>query len=244
MDKKVTYLANSGFMVEFPKIILVFDYEADPAHSVKKTLEHHPDKPVIFFVTHNHRDHFNTDIFNLGQSHKRLYVLSNDIPTREIHDTMPIDWMSAGDKIEGLPEGITVEAFGSTDKGVSYLVTMADGYKIFHAGDLNNWHWDKESTERELHKAKEDFTVIVDRIAENCPGVDIAFFPVDTRMGENCASGAEQFLETIIVQDFFPMHFKGDYEKACDFTSYKLPTAVATRTRFHCLHNPGHSVEL
>ncbi len=244
MATKVTFLENSGFMVEFPKIILVFDYISDPGHDVKKTLEHHPDKPVIFFVTHNHRDHFNTDIFNLGQSHKRLYVLSNDIPTREIHDDMPIDWMSAGDIIEGLPEGIKVQAFGSTDAGVSYLVTMADGYKIFHAGDLNNWHWDEESTEREAHKAKEDFTVIVDRIVSECPAVDIAFFPVDVRQGANCAAGAEQFLTAMKVNDFFPMHFKGKYETACDFAAYNLSDAVRKRTTFYCLHTPGQNVEL
>lgn len=244
MSANVTFLENSGFMVEFPRIILVFDYMADPAHKVKKALEHHPDKPVIFFVTHNHSDHFNTDIFNLGQSHRRLYVLSNDIPTREIHDDMPIDWMSAGDIIENLPEGIKVEAFGSTDAGVSYLVTMADGFRIFHAGDLNNWNWDQENTEREIHKAREEFTVIVDRIAAACPAVDVAFFPVDTRLGANCAAGAEQFLTAVKTADFFPMHFKGSYETACDFAAYRLPDAVRARTAMHCLHKPGESVEI
>lgn len=244
MATKVTFLDNSGFLVEFPKIFLVFDYYRDPAHKVVKALEHHPDKPVVFFVTHNHPDHFNTDIFNLGQSHSRVYVLSNDIPTREIHDDMPIDWMSAGDITEGLPEGIKVEAFGSTDAGVSYLVTMADGYKIFHAGDLNDWHWDEESTEREIQKAHEKFAVILNRIAEVAPAVDVAFFPVDVRQGKNCAEGAEKFLSKINVADFFPMHFKGPFEKACDFDGYELPSKVSERTRMHCLHKPGEEAEL
>lgn len=244
MKSKVTFLDNSGFIVEFPKIVLVFDDYRDPAHDVEKTLRHSPDKPVIFFVSHNHADHFNTDIFNQAQSHKRLYVLSNDIPTREIHDDMPIDWMSRGDVIEGLPEGIKVEAFGSTDKGVSYVVTMNDGTTIFHAGDLNNWHWDQESTPRDVHAAQEKFTVQLDRIAETHKKFDIAFFPVDVRQGVNCASGAEQFLNTIAVTDFFPMHFKGSYETACDFGAYKLNPGVAERTHMHCLHKPGQSVEL
>lgn len=242
--KKITFLDNSGFMVELPAITLVFDYYRDPAHSVVKALEHKPDVPVIFFVTHNHPDHFNTEIFNLGQSHKRIYVLSNDIPTREIHDDMPIDWMSRGDIIEGLPEGLKVEAFGSTDAGVSYLVTMPCGLTIFHAGDLNFWHWDKESTEREVAKAKEQFEVELNRIAESMPSVDIAFFPVDVRQGENCAAGATEFLEKIAVGNFFPMHFKGSYEKACDFKAYKLPQSVSNRTKLFCLHKPGESVEL
>lgn len=244
MSKKITFLDNSGFIVEYPDVILVFDYYRDPAHAVVKTLEKNPGKPVVFFVTHNHPDHFNTDIFNLGQSHKRLYVLSNDIPTREIHDDMPIDWMSAGDTIENLPGNIKVQAYGSTDAGVSYYVTAGDGSTIFHAGDLNNWHWDKESTEREVAKAQEAFNVQLNRIATEHPCADIAFFPVDTRLGENCAAGAREFLETISTKNFFPMHFKGNYETSCDFTSYRLPDTVATRTRMHCLHKPGESIDL
>lgn len=244
MATKITFLENSGFMVELPEVFLVFDYMADPAHDVKKALEHKPDKPMVFLVTHNHRDHFNTDIFNLGQSHRRVYVLSNDIPTREIHNTMPIAWMSEGDTVEDLPGGLTVHAFGSTDAGVSYLVTSPDGYRIFHAGDLNDWHWDQESTECEIRKAKEAFTVITDRIASICPAVDVAFFPVDTRLGANCAAGAEQFLAAVKVANFFPMHFKGCYETACDFAAYRLPDAVRARTAMHCLHKPGESVEI
>lgn len=244
MATKVTFLDNSGFMLEYPNIILVFDDYNDPSHAVKKTLEHNPDKPVVFFVTHNHPDHFNTDIFNQGQNHKRLYVLSNDIPTREIHDDMPIDWMSAGDTVEGIFEGIKIQAYHSTDKGVSYLLTMPDGSTLFHAGDLNNWHWDQESTQKEIQKAHEAFTVIVNRIAEEHPSIDTVFFPVDVRQGANCAAGASQFLETIKVGNFFPMHFKGSYEQACDLGSYRIPSSVAERTKMYCLHKPGQSTEI
>lgn len=244
MAKKITFLDNSGFMVEYPDVVLVFDYYRAPAHNVVKTLEHKPDVPVIFFVTHNHSDHFNTNIFNLGQSHRRLYVLSNDIPSREVHDDMPIDWMSAGDIIEDLPGGVKVKAYGSTDAGVSYLVTMADGSTIFHAGDLNFWHWDQENSAREIHKEQEKFAVILNRIASEVKSVDVAFFPVDVRQGDNCAAGAEQFLMEIDVKNFFPMHFKGSYEKACDFPDYQLPADVAARTKMYCLHKPGEHVTL
>ena len=244
MATKVTFLDNSGFMVELPKIILVFDYYRDPAHKVTKALAANPDKAVIFFVSHNHADHFNTDIFNLGQNHRRQYVLSSDIPTREIHDDMPIDWLSAGDISEGLLEGVRVEAFGSTDAGVSYLVTMPDGTKFFHAGDLNDWHWDAESTPREIEKAHNSFNVILNRITQSAPEVNVAFFPVDVRMGENCAQGAVKFLSAVKVGDFFPMHFKGSYEEACDFKGYGLPESVSERTHMHCLHKPGEEVEL
>ncbi|MDE6156684.1 MAG: hypothetical protein K2F78_00905 [Muribaculaceae bacterium] len=64
------------------------------------------------------------------------------------------------------------------------------------------------------------------------------------RQGAHCAAGAEQFLSAVAVKDFFPMHFKGDYEQACDFGVYELPKAVAERTTMHCLHKPGESVRL
>lgn len=244
MKTKVTYLDNSGFMLEFPKVILVFDYCCDPAHDVDKALRHSPDKPVIFFVSHNHSDHYNRAVFDLGQNHRRAYVLANDILPRRVNDTLPVDWMSPGDKVEDLPEGIIAEAFGSTDKGVSYAVTMPDGMTIFHAGDLNDWHWNQESTEREARKAHEEFTVILNRIAAVHTAFDVAFFPVDTRQGADQAAGASQMLNTISVGDFFPMHFKGPHETACDINAYDLTADALARTRMHCLHKPGQSVEL
>ncbi|MBD5234335.1 MAG: MBL fold metallo-hydrolase [Bacteroidales bacterium] len=244
MAAEITYLDNSGFLVELPDVLLVFDYYRDPAHSVTKALQKYPEKPVIFFVTHNHSDHFNTEIFNLGQSHRRLYVLSNDIPTREIHDTMPIDWMSRGDTLEDLPGGLSVKAYGSTDAGVSYLVTRSDGFRIFHAGDLNLWHWDKESTPREVAKANDLFNTELHRISSEVDRIDVAFFPVDVRQGANCAAGAQEFIKTIAVRDFFPMHYKGDYEQALYFATYNLPEKIVERTNIHCLHKPGETVSV
>ena len=107
----ITKLERSGYMLELPDSILVFDYTRDQGHHVEKALREQPEKAVVFFVTHNHRYTFDTDIFNMAQSHRRVYVLSNDIPTREIHDDMPIAWMSAGDRIEDVAgKGINVEA--------------------------------------------------------------------------------------------------------------------------------------
>lgn len=38
---------------------------------------------------------------------------------------------------------MTVETLPSTDEGVAWFVT-AEGKFIFHAGDLNWWHWEGE----------------------------------------------------------------------------------------------------
>ena len=122
----VTKLERSGYMLELPDSILVFDYTRDQGHHVEKALREQPEKAVVFFVTHNHRYTFDTGIFNMAQSHRRVYVLSNDIPTREIHDDMPIAWMSAGDRIEDVAgKGINVEALDA-GSGIAYYVTAGD----------------------------------------------------------------------------------------------------------------------
>lgn len=236
---RVTFLDHSGFIVTTDEAILVFDYYRDPAKALHHVLEQNPEKPVVFFVTHHHPDHYNKSIFELAQNHKRTYVLSNDVYPQNVPDNLAVAGMSKGDVIENIAGSLTVKAYGSTDDGVSFLVTTAKGEKIFHAGDLNDWHWQDESTMREVEEADERFRVILHRIASEVPEMNIAFFPVDVRQGSDYARGAREFLKAIKVTDFFPMHFSGDYHKACDFTDY-----ATAGTTCHCLHTPGESITL
>lgn len=167
-------------------------------------------------------------------------MLSNDVYGQDIPGAERIAGMSAGDVLENLPGDIKVKAYGSTDAGVSFLVTTSGGRKIFHAGDLNDWHWQDDSSEREVRKADEHFNVILNRIASENPSFDIAMFPVDTRQGSDFERGARLFLEKIKVTEFFPMHIHGDFKDACDFPAYVDESVTAC----HCLHNPGMSVEV
>lgn len=236
----VTYLDNSGFILSTPTAVLVFDYYKDPAHSLEKELKKNEAKPVIFFVSHSHFDHFNPEIFNLAQNHERQYVISNEVKLqRSRHDDAPIAWVSAGDHLSNLAGQVDVRAFGSTDAGVSFLVTLPDGKTIFHAGDLNYWHWQDESTTEEVKKAYNDFVREMQRIMQSIKSIDICFFPVDPRMGSDFAHGAQLFMENISVKYFFPMHFRQDFKEACDFPQY-----TTDQTKAFCLHTPGESVEL
>ena len=239
---RITYLAHSGFMVQTDDVIMVFDYYRDPSHSVVKALRHNQEKPVVFFVSHGHPDHFNHEIFNLAQDHKRVYVLSNDVLVRETDPSLAIQGMSVGDEVDNLPGGICVKAYGSTDKGVSFRVTLKNGRTLFHAGDLNLWHWNEESTEREVAEAPAEFRKELGRIAEENKKLDVVFFPVDLRQGKDFALGAVEFTEAIKVSDFFPMHFDGDAQIACDFGVYPFHNQVDTT--FHCLRDPGQSIKI
>lgn len=238
---KITYLDHSGFTVELDDTILVFDYYRDPSHALHKQLEHNPDKKVVFFVTHNHTDHYNPGIFEIAQNHRRVYVMSNDVPAQNIPSTLEVAGMSAGDVIDHLPGDIIVKAYPSTDKGVSFMVTLPDGKKIFHAGDFNDWHWRAEQSKEESEHAELLFKKALNRISSENPEVFAAMFPVDSRLGEGYAEGAHMFLEAVKTDNFFPMHFWGKYEEACDFSAY---APEGSQTKFHCLHTPGQSVEL
>ncbi|MDE6490867.1 MAG: MBL fold metallo-hydrolase [Muribaculaceae bacterium] len=237
---KVTYLDHSGFTLTTPHAILVFDYYRDPSHSLKKELDENPELPVIFFVSHRHSDHYNPGIFEIAQNRRRTYVISNDVPAREIPSTLAVAGMSAGDTIENLPGNIEVRAYGSTDAGVSFLVTTSDGKKIFHAGDLNDWHWQDESTPQEAEQAHHRFQCILDRIAADNPVIDIAMFPVDSRQGTDYSRGARMLLQSVDVKEFFPMHFGAAHDNACDFDTY----STDPETRCHCLRHPGQSADI
>ena len=237
---KVTYLDHSGFILSTPEAYLVFDYYKDPNHDLERVIADNKSLPVIFLVTHHHPDHFNTSIFELCQNRTHAYVLSNDIFSMIVPKKgISVAWMSAGDIIDSLPGDITVKAYGSTDAGVSFLVTLKDGTRIFHAGDLNDWHWNEESHKEEARKAEDHFTKIVNRISEDVSEINIVMFPVDVRQGTDYARGAEIFLNRIKVDNFLPMHFNGPTSKACDFASY-VPAGVKT----YCLDTPGKTVEI
>lgn len=236
---QVIYLDHSGFAVVTATAILVFDYYRDPTKAIEKIAREHKELPILFFVSHHHYDHFTPEIFHLAQELKRTYVISNDVPAMLIPDNLAVAGMSPGDTVENLAGGITVKAYGSTDKGVSFVVTLPSGDKIFHAGDLNYWHWNEEATVEQVKKAYNSFVKILHNLMAENPHLDIAFFPVDPRLGDDYADGARLFLENITVDNFFPMHFWGDYRAGCDFDDY-----TTDNTDSFCLHVPGESVTL
>ncbi|MCM1111177.1 MAG: MBL fold metallo-hydrolase [Clostridium sp.] len=239
---RISYLENSGFAVVTDDAILVFDDFRDPSNKLHHLLDNNPDKKVVFFISHRHPDHYNHAIFEMAQNHDRTYVVSNDVPARDIPSTLRVAGMSPGDVVEDIPGCRSVKAFGSTDAGVSFLVTLSDGQTIFHAGDLNNWHWKDRSSEREVRKAENDFHKVLNRIVEEAPQIDIAMFPVEPRMGIDFAIGAQEFLHAVKVGDFFPMHFGADWEVVEDFISNERN--VEKDTRFHLIHTPGKTVTI
>lgn len=213
---KLTYIFHSCFMLETEQCVLIFDYWKDsPDGDVKKMLEH-TGKRVYFMASHFHEDHFNPEIIamNVPNGDKRI-ILSRDIIRRHRAKETDADViMRKGDVYND--EYIKIKAFGSTDAGVSFMLET-DGKKIFHAGDLNNWHWEDESTPQEVKKMEGDFKAVLRDIKAEYPAVDLAMFPVDPRLGTDFARGARQWLQTIKTTYLAPMHFPPAREKAMTF---------------------------
>ena len=109
--------------------------------------------------------------------------------------------LSGGESGSSLP-GVTVEALPSTDEGVAFLVT-AEGRTVFHAGDLNWWHWEGEDP-----VWNRNMEVDFRRYAEPLRGrrIDLAMLPLDPPAGGGRLPGPRYFLELADIRRFLPMH--------------------------------------
>ena len=136
------------------------------------------------------------------------YVVSSDMPVGTRGKRM-----APGDTYSPFG-GVDITAFDSTDLGVSFLVDF-QGMKIFHAGDLNFWHWREESTMQEIEEADAEFRKAVKPIIGK--SVDVAFFPLDPRQGSMFEAGANYFILSVKPRIMIPMHYFHRSDIAVDY---------------------------
>lgn len=212
----LTYIYNSCFTLEGEGWNLLFDYYKDSGKEDNTGYVHDHflkrEGKLYVFSSHVHHDHFNKHILKWRELRPDItYILSRDILDRgraKADDAIFID------KLESYQdETLKATAYGSTDAGVSFHIEI-DGKSIFHAGDLNNWHWSDESTPEEIEQAESFWASELKIITENISHLDLAMFPVDNRMGTDYMRGAEQFIAAVPTTLFSPMHFQKDYKGA------------------------------
>lgn len=228
---EVVYYHHSGFTVSVNDTLAVFDYwegAPEPLKEEKRLTSASiaKYKHVFIFTSHAHPDHMDPVIYTLEHEPPIVYITSFDTPVGIRGRRMaPLDDMP-------LIDGVRVKAFGSTDTGVSYLVDMY-GVKIFHAGDLNLWHWREESSLREIEAAEKAFEEAVAPITKE--KVDIAMFPVDPRQGIMFDAGANYFILGVKPKVFIPMHFHKRTEVAVEYArrAGNKQTSVFALTKPH-----------
>ena len=235
---KITYVYHSCFVIELEKAVFVFDYYRGQLPPIPKG------KSLFVFASHIHFDHYTDDIFKFGElSDHIVYVLSNDIPEKVIEKAnkqgiskKQIHFVGPNVKVE--IEDCTIKTLKSTDEGVAFLLQYK-GVTIYHAGDLNWWHWESESqVYNEMMKRKYQYEISKIE-AEN---IDIAFVPLDPRLEGAYHYGMDYFMEHTNTHIVFPMHFGRKYN-VCK-RLLKEDTAKNYITRVKMITNVGEMWEV
>ena len=192
---KVTFIEHSGFMVEMEQNVLLFDYYQGEIPSFDGS------KTFYVFASHSHADHYDPAIWKLKEQYKDIhYILSDDIKDNEGAVVM-----KAHEKKE--VAGIKIETLRSNDMGVAFLVNV-EGKTIYHAGDLNWWHWNGEPEEDNEYYKK---TFQNEMKYLEGKKIDLAFMLLDPRQEDKYCLGMNYFLEHTDSKVVFPMHCFGHY---------------------------------
>ncbi|MCI8891298.1 MAG: MBL fold metallo-hydrolase [Eubacterium sp.] len=216
---KVTFLHHSSFLVELEHTYLLFDYFAGSRvngfHFTGTIPKLASGKELYVFASHKHHDHFDMDTLKLADQYPNVHFIFSkdckmsrnflkkhgypDLITEKITYTAPEKKYEVG--------SIKVRTLTSTDAGVAFSVTAED-QQIYHAGDLNWWHWEgvgdlingrmERMFKREMRKiADEHF--------------HLAFVLLDPRQGKDAFKGFGYFMQNIDADHVFPMHMWQDY---------------------------------
>lgn len=238
---KLTYIYHSGFAIEGNGFTIIIDYYKDTSSEPEKGYVHSRllQRPGRLYVlaSHSHADHFNPEILTWKEQRPDIqYIFSEDIRAQRMACFHDAAYLEKGE--EWNDDLLKVQAFGSTDIGISFLLDV-DMKRIFHAGDLNNWHWEEESTPEETKEYEHRFLEELDTLAAFTSYIDLTMFPVDPRLGKDYARGARQFIEKIKTGWFVPMHFWEKYEQANAFR----PEAESRGGKFTAWQHPGDQIQ-
>ena len=239
----LNYIYHSGFAIEMEGVTVIIDYYKDSSETehnrgiVHDYLLQRPGKLYVL-ATHFHPDHFNREILTWKEQRPDIqYIFSKDILKSHRAKAEDAFYIKKGETYED--DTIRIDAFGSTDVGSSFLLHLQD-WSIFHAGDLNNWHWKDESTPQEVAEAEGNYLKELDIIAKETSVMDLVMFPVDPRLGTDFMRGAQQFIDRIKTSVFVPMHF---WERPAEVMAFG-PYAESKGCRYIVLSVPGEGTDI
>lgn len=216
MQAAVTFFCQSGFTVSVGKTLLIFSYPQSSQEALSEQY-HLSEKDfkgfnnIVVFVPRAALEHNDPAIYTWKRSFPITYVVSSDAEG-SIPEGVSSRVVKTGDRLS--VANVQISVCGSTDAGVSFLV-KAGGLRIFHAGDLNLWHWREESSLSDITQAEEAFYGVVAQIPKG--KLDICMFPLDPNLGGFYDAGANHFIMAMRPAVFFPMHFGRRSEIAEDY---------------------------
>ena len=169
--------------------------------------EFDPAKKLLVFASHSHPDHFNREILKLADVYPDVeYVFPKDIRIAKKEQRASEHFMRKRDEIT---VGDTkVKSLCSTDEGVAFLVRCEDRI-IYHAGDLNWWHWEEED-DAYNRMMRGDYRKEIETLAGE--KIDLAFVVLDPRQEEQFYWGFDWYMRHTDTKIVFPMHMWKQYE--------------------------------
>ena len=195
---RVRYLGHSGFLLEMEDALFLFDYYQGSLPEMDS------EKALFVFVSHVHYDHYNPDILKLRRQRQNIwYLFSDDVPMPDEQKQV----IRLSPEEERRVNGIRVRTLPSTDEGVAFWIEY-HGIVIYHAGDLNWWHWEGEPDSYNEHM-KTAYLKEIEKLKDT--PIDVAFVPVDPRLGEQYYYGIDGFAKRVDAKALIPMHCWGDY---------------------------------
>jgi L-ascorbate metabolism protein UlaG (beta-lactamase superfamily) len=231
LPMRVTYIDHSSFLVEFSSCAFLFDWFRGEVPPVAA------DKRLFVLASHAHPDHYSADIFaQYADRAGTEFVLSRDIK-KIPRVAASITRLAAHES--AVFDDVRIETLGSTDTGVSFLIEV-EGKRIFHMGDLNWWDWGAEDTPEDAAKMEHDYRVELARLVKR--PLDLAFVPLDPRLGDGFWKGIDALMRTVPVRHAIPMHCWGDPEIAARLCA--LDCAAPYRDRIIALTASGQTVTL
>ena len=169
--------------------------------------EFDPAKKLLVFSSHSHPDHFNREILKLADVYPDVeYIFPKDIRIAKKEQRESEHFMRKRDEIT---VGDTkVKSLRSTDEGVAFLVRCEDRI-IYHAGDLNWWHWEEED-DAYNRMMRGDYQKEIETLTGE--KIDLAFVVLDPRQEEQFYWGFDWYMRHTDTKIVFPMHMWKQYE--------------------------------
>ena len=218
-----TYLGHSAFLLETEEKYLLFDFTSEQLHLSDGM------KPLFVFASHRHADHFVPGIFSLSQRRgPTTFILSSDISLDDVPSHCSVKSMDPGDEMA--LDNLSIKTLQSTDEGVAFVIEI-ENKVIYFAGDLNHWHWSGESDQYNEQMAA-DYHLQLERLPEK---LDVAFVPVDPRLGPFYSLGARDLVQRVKVSTLVPMHFWKD-SSVCQKLREELKDMVGEVLQVEQLH--------
>ncbi len=217
---QVIFIHHSCFLVEVDDKVLIFDYfEGNKVNGYTftgKIPEYEPGTKIYMFASHSHKDHYDMDVLRWAEKYTNIkYIFSKDIRISpnflSKHSIDPkvrerVTFVSPDKKYK--VDDLNIRTFRSTDAGVAFYVET-NGASFFHAGDLADWKWEgagdlTNGMQERSYKSQ------IKHLAK-LP-INLAFVPMDPRMGIYQYDGFDYFLKQTDADLIFPMHMWQNYE--------------------------------